>query len=379
MQDTERYFTTQMAVGRAFCDRDSERLQLQTNLAKGNHTVVVAPRRYGKTSLVCYVLNEMKADYAEVDLFCAVSAKSVCNKIAGGTSQLLKSIVPLTTKTLMTLGEYFQNASFGIKAGQLEFQLGLGKLGVDPVEELLNMLVGLEKVAAKYSKRMVIFLDEFQDLVKVDKSREIQAVIRAVAQKTQHLVFVFSGSSRYMLRKIFDDRNEPLYMLCDIIHLGRIDREHFTVHLQKLAKKKWNEGIGTDILSYILDLTELHSYYVNLLGDKLWDYAVPPATKAQIDATWGECMLSQKDKLIADLEPLSANKIKVLNVIAMLGEVMEPNGQEFLGQVRMPLGTVQKVVTYLMDNDYIYRNRSGGIVLVDPLLKKFIREKIEYI
>src|SRR3990167_611944 len=91
------------------------------------------------------------------------------------------------------------------------------------------------------------------------------------------------------LSKIFDDKNQPLYMLCKKIILNRIEEGHFKKHIQKAAKKQWNSDLSDEMVSAILTLTELHPYYVNLLCDKLWESSKKPAI-SDIERCWSESL-----------------------------------------------------------------------------------------
>ncbi|MCK4609361.1 MAG: hypothetical protein KAT71_07760, partial [Gammaproteobacteria bacterium] len=82
------YFTTKVASGKTFCNRHSERRILLNNIKKNQHTVVVAPRRYGKTSLICNALAGKRYPFAKIDLFCVVYEDDVCKKTAKGISTL---------------------------------------------------------------------------------------------------------------------------------------------------------------------------------------------------------------------------------------------------------------------------------------------------
>ena len=53
------YFPLGLAEGRAFCNRDDEREKLIANIELNRSTMVTSPRRYGKTSLVLYVLKHL--------------------------------------------------------------------------------------------------------------------------------------------------------------------------------------------------------------------------------------------------------------------------------------------------------------------------------
>jgi AAA+ ATPase superfamily predicted ATPase len=369
------YFTTKTAQGSTFCNRVEERAHLKRNIEKGHHSVIVAPRRYGKTSLVCQTLQEMKVDYTMIDLFCTVYANAICEKIVKGVSQLVRTMVPFTEKALQFVETCFKNAYVTIKAGKIEIRVESSKPTFNPVTQILDILEGLEKLAAKNNKRVVVFIDEFQDLLKADYPDEIQAAIRSLAQKSQYICFIFSGSSRYMLKKIFEDRNQPLYMLCNTIQLERIADQDFKLHMQKAAKSKWKKELPEPVMHQILTLSELHPYYFNLLCDKLWEGDKSPNEK-EVEKVWQLCLAEQKDKLISDLESLNSNRMKVLSTIALLGEVKEPNSKLFMDKVNLPLSSIQKALTYLIDYDYVYVTKENIVKLIDPLLMKFLREKL---
>ena len=46
-----KIFPSGIATGAAFCNREDERKYLKECFANNEHIVIVAPRRYGKTSL----------------------------------------------------------------------------------------------------------------------------------------------------------------------------------------------------------------------------------------------------------------------------------------------------------------------------------------
>ena len=324
----ELYFTTKIATETSFCNRQKEKDILRRNIEKNQHTVVVAPRRYGKTSLVMSVLESSKLPYARVDLFCVVYEEEICKKVAAAISILIKNLIGFSAKAIQVIEHYFKNAYISIKAGQIELKLEFNSPQQSAVAQLEELLLGLEKLTAKYKKEVVLFLDEFQDVLKVDQSSQLQAAIRLVAQQSKYVTYIFSGSSRYMLNHIFDNRNQPLYMLCYKMHLQRIAAEEFALHIQKAMQKRWRSIMPHEHIDKILTLTELHPFYVNMLCDKLWDYQKIPGDD-DIVLCWQDCLLENQGKVISDLEPLNTNRLKILLTIAAWGEVKEPNGKQF--------------------------------------------------
>ena len=170
----------------------------------------------------------------------------------------------------------------------------------------------------------------------VDASDKIQAAIRAIAQHSKYVTYIFSGSSRLMLDKIFDDKNQPLYMLCKKIILNRIDAAHFANHITTTFLKRFKKKISSALIDLILSKTQCHSYYVNVLCDKLWDKKTFPTSETILQA-WIETLDENKGKIIADLEPLNSNRLKVLATIAQLHAIKESSSKLFLDQLQFPL------------------------------------------
>lgn len=369
----EPYFTTKVATFKSFCDRESESRLLASNIKKNQHTVVIGPRRYGKTSLITRTLASLNYPSACVDLFCVVYETDVCQKVAKAISELIRGMASFSERTLQLLEQSFKHATIAFKAGQLDIRADFGKTTTSAIEQLGDLLTGLEAFAAKHKQRVVFFFDEFQDVLKVDETNKIQATIRSVAQHAKYVNFIFSGSSRMMLQKIFDDKKQPLYMLCSKIMLDRVPKNYLQTHITHAAKKHWKKEFDVKLIEVILDLTETHTFYVNLLCDKLWELEAMP-TLVDIHQGWDTALVENRGKMIADLEPLNTNRLKVLTTIALLGSVTEPNGKLFLDKVKLPLASAQNAIEFLLNHDYLFQ-KDKVLRLVDPLLKKFIVEK----
>jgi AAA+ ATPase superfamily predicted ATPase len=367
------YFTTKVATDASFCNRTAEQQTIINSVHKNQHMVIVAPRRYGKTSLVVHTLTREKIIFARIDLFCAVYEEDICRKVAKSVSSLARQITTFSEKSLQFIGQCFKLASIAIKAGKMEIKVELEKPTADSVAQLEDLLEGLEKLAKKQKKSVVLFFDEFQDVLKTSASNKIQAAIRAIAQHSKYVTYIFSGSSRVMLNKIFDDKKQPLYMLCKKIMLERITKTHLATHMQAAFSKRWKKHITPALIDVILTHTACHSYYVNVLCDKLWDSKITP-TLATIETAWQETVDENKGKIIADLEPLNTNRLKVLTTIALLNGIKEPSSKYFLDHVKLPLSSVQNTIKYLLDYDFIHHTDSG-LTLIDPVMQIFIQEK----
>ena len=106
MQD---YFPSKLALGKQFCNRVNEKALLHANIENGRHTVLIAPRRYGKSSLVFKVAEETNYPLASIDLFLAYDDKAITKRMLNGISQCLSQIMPLKQKVLDKLQSLFNH------------------------------------------------------------------------------------------------------------------------------------------------------------------------------------------------------------------------------------------------------------------------------
>ncbi|MFZ9035577.1 MAG: AAA family ATPase [Francisellaceae bacterium] len=368
-----KYFSTKVATEQSFCNRQAQRMELVDHIRNNEHSVIVAPRRYGKTSLVMQAIKEVDLAYAQVDMFCVVYEEEVIRKLAKGVSVLMQSLMSRTEKTIAFLEDVFKMATIGFKAGGFDVSVELSRntMLADHIEDLL---CGLEMIAAKAARPVVFFIDEFQDILKIEKSRQIQAAIRSVAQHSQYVTYIFSGSSRSMLEKIFDDSSQPLYMMCHKMNLGRIREAHFLTHIENAFLQHWQQSIDVDMIEHILKLTECHTYYVNALCADIMLKETPLSIE-EVNEVWDRQLVKHKAKIIAELQELNSNRLKVLINIALTGRVSEPNSRKFIEDVKLSLSSIQVAIKYLLDHDYIYQDDGKSLSLVDPLMRKFLLER----
>ncbi len=376
------YFPSKLALGGQFCNREIEKAFLKENIAQCRHTTLVAPRRYGKSSLVIKVAEELQEHRAYVDLFLAHDDAAVTKRILLGISQAISQIMPPDQKWLKKLQAIFSKFRVSLGAYGFNLEVAIENGSFDPVDRILMGLQGLEKLALSQKKRIIFFIDEFQDISEARSSKSIQGAIRHVAQETTTITFIFSGSNRRLLLELFDDKSKPLYMLCDMMHLERMSSENYHPHLQKLAKKKWGIALEKAIFEKIMQLTELHPYYVNLLCHEIWKREKLPQFDDLLN-DWETCYIKHKDRLVSDLEKLTSKQQDVLKALAV-HPALEPTGQDFVRAAKTPASSINQTIKSLMDKDMVYKIQKidesfpqlelNQIRVLDPLLAYALRK-----
>lgn len=364
-------FPLGIAIGDSFCNRKAERARLIKNIQSGQHTLIMSPRRYGKTSLAFYVINELDIPFGEADLFVSIDARRIEQSILAGVKQTITKVSNLTEQTLSIIRDFFKNKNAQWLVGTHGVNITLVPSShVDYVTSIIESLQALENLLCKQNKRAVLFLDEMQEIGEVAEGKGIEGAIRHVAQQTKHLAFVFSGSSRHLLSKMFYDRSRPLYKLCDKIILERIGEQDYVKHLNGFARAKWGIDLGGEALQTIFELTELHPYYINNLCSHVWN--LPSTTLPSADEIihcWQQIVKEDRLEIMRELSALSIGQRKILIAIAA-GQKTKLHGKDALRKLDLSSAAVSEATHVLEKGDYIeYSGENEGYHIIDPLLK----------
>ena len=91
------------AYGKAFCNREAETQKLIGNLESGKHTFVVAPRRYGKSSLCEHAFSKSGLPWDKVDFHLAITEKDIERFILNAVIRLVGKSVGKIDKLAATI------------------------------------------------------------------------------------------------------------------------------------------------------------------------------------------------------------------------------------------------------------------------------------
>ncbi len=368
------YFPTYLAMGLSFCNRKDELKRMIKDLESGVPILLISPRRYGKTSLALRVLEKIQWPYAHVDLYKAFSEEEVVRFILTGVGALLGKLETAPKKLLLLAGDFFSRLNIQVAYQGTSLALSFkDKAPQNLTEVLLATLEKLNQLAIEKKTKVVLFIDEFQMVGEVSTNHLIEAVLREVAQKSEGLVFIFSGSNRHLMEEMFNDKKRPFYKICDHISLERISEQDYVSQIQQAALEEWGQNLDSPLILKILALTERHSYYVNKLCSMLWQIDSPP-TEESIKNTWMSLVLENKSITERELSLLSLSQRKLLLFIAERGKLESAFGRESMHGMNLSIGGVQSALKNLLKADYVYKNSEGSYCILDPLLKSTLSE-----
>lgn len=374
-----KLFPLGIATKSAFCNRELERKHLANNILATKHTLIHAPRRYGKTSLIQQVHEDLvkkkqvNTRWVFTDLLLVHDHVALQDTLLKAVGRLAGEILPLQQRALKTVNRFFASFKPEIIVSEKGVSVKLLNIGQLTQNTLVEAFEGLDKAAQSTKTQAVIVIDEFQQIASIKDNISLEGAIRHAAQKSKNLTFVFSGSNRHMLTKIFDDSSRPLYHLCDRIKLDRIASEKYIKFVQKAAVKQWGKSLKDDVIEEILRLTQCHPYYVNLLCSRLWNNEEKPFPNNVAAKYWSDYVAEEHGRFIQEIGNLSPNQRAVLKGIADEVKVKHIMQRSFLRKIRLAQSSVQQSTNVLIEKDLVYKTGEGVYKVLDPSLEFYLK------
>ena len=368
---SRQLFPLGKAYGKAFCNRTAEVKKLIDNVLNGKHTFLVAPRRYGKSSLCEKAFESIELPWSKLDFHLAVTSKDAERIILNGVSELVGKSVGSVEKFLHIIKKYTKKLQPKLTVGsdKLHLELELSKNN-NPAESIAEALLVLEKLLRERNKQAVLLLDEFQEIGTMEDGKALEGAIRHAAQEMQHLALIFSGSNPHLLKNMFEDERRPLYKLCRKLVLERIEPQAYAPHLNKAAQATWHAHLSDSVFQQIMQLTECHPYYINYLCDELWSESTHLPTLASVNKAWNALVAEEKSDLLKDFFTLAPNQRKIMIHIANYGG-KNLFSNEAAKTMEIAASSISRALTSLIDKDYIDRSNEDYRLIV-PVYKTLL-------
>lgn len=363
-----KYFPLGKAYGDAFCNRETETAWLAGNMLNAKHSLLIAPRRYGKSSLAERSIEQAKLPFVTVNFHLCTTEREVAQLISNSVTKLIGLTLGRVEKLVTSIKKYVSTLnpklSLGGKVMTLEFT---SSEDVNQAVVISESLLILDKLLREKKKKAVLFFDEFQEISKINKSTHLEGAIRTAAQEMQNLAIIFSGSVRSLLLSMFEDENKPLYKLCRKLKLERISAEDYKKHINKISRKTWQRDLDEAVFSEIIALTHRHPYYINYLCDTLWQTTSKYPTVSEVTSAWKIVIEEEWSDALKEISVLSLAQRKILKYVALHSQMKNITSQETCKELGMPASTINSAVDSLVERDYI-EVEEGYYKVINPLL-----------
>lgn len=356
-------------TGSELIGREKEINEIIQTLKAGQSIALVAPRRYGKTSIMMEVLNRLSREKyftGNIDIFTIPDIEQLAFEI---TSQVLKNrkLDEALKKLKNNLGEILTNIKFRKEVEGSEFILSFGKPQKDAWEQLKSSVSFIESFALKYNKKFCFAFDEFGDIEKMNGT-EIIKLFRGIIQNQKQSVYIFSGSYESVMNKIFVTSKSPFYRMVKIVEPGFVNKGD----LIKFTEKKFKElniPFGQPDIIRGVEFTKGHPYYIRLFIQEYYFQHLQELNYSDPEMIFKRMMLSENNYLEKLWDEISNKK----ETRAVFIKIIE-TGKPYTGIDNKSIN-ISRAINELLGKGLIFADKSGYVVS-DPLLERFVKERV---
>jgi len=249
-----------------------------------------------------------------------------------------------------------------------EFSLNFDwkELRNDP-REILDLA---EKVASEKGFRIVICIDEFQNISGFDDPLFFQKRLRSHWQEHQNVSYCLYGSKRHMMLDVFTNPSMPFYKFGDMIFLEKIDTASWTGFISERFSAT-GKTISDNLAELIVRLADNHPYYVQQLSQQVWLRTENECNMMIVEQAH-QSLVEQLSLLFATItETLSNSQISFLEAI-VAGETAFSSAAVIEKYRLNSSSNVTRSRNALIDKE-ILDNNAGTVSFQDPMYSFWLK------
>ncbi len=358
-------------TGSRFVGRKKEKEQILQLLSNGQNVVLIAPRRFGKTSLTLEIMNQLnktKQYHAYIDIFSIPNMEVLSSTIV---KEVLKNkkLANVFNKIKNSASSMISNAQFKTTVQNFEFLIDFADKDTDHWKLLENSINFIDRFAKKNNRHIFCFFDEFGDINKLD-GNQIVKTFRANLQMHKNAIYLLSGSYESVMHSMFVNKSAPFYRFARIINLDFIAKEDFFNYYQKVISKE--KIIFQDAyLSEILLFTKGHPYYSQLALQTIIIHYKIDGQFPSINGLKKELMSIERNYLEKVWEDIRNNKENLQTLIELV-----KSSKGIYSALKNKKVNVARAINSLERQGFLFKREKSGYELTDPLFEAWIVHNI---
>ena len=363
-----------IASDKNFTNRNDETAKLVNNFLSSVNTILISPRRWGKSSLVIKaskiaIKKDRNLKFCFIDLNNIRHEEEFYQQLS---TQVLKTMSGRTQLMIDNarkfLGRFIPNISISPEPGSdIKLSMDWREVVMHP-DDVLDLA---EKLCVQTEKRLIICLDEFQNIGEFKDPGSLQKKMRAHWQKHKYVSYCLYGSKKHMMMHVFTSSSMPFYRFGDIFFIQKITVADWVRFITKRFKET-GKIIGKSEASLIASMADCHPYYVQQLAQQCWLRTQKICDEMIIQASF-ESIILQLSMLYQNLsDQMGSTQINFLK--ALLNNETKLSSKEVLLEYK--LGTsanVLRLKKYMMDKEILDIN-GNEIKFLDPLYKAWLEK-----
>lgn len=335
-----------------FCDRKEEQRMILYYLQNNANVTLISPRRYGKTGLIYRVFDELQSSRDDLDCYYVdiYSSHNIEGFIALLTEAVMKALKKkaFVEKFLNILGTIRPTLSYDpfTNSTQVSYTFVNEDQKKQTLKSILEFLEGQKH-------RVVIAIDEFQQIREYAEETDMEALLRTYIQPLQNVHFIFCGSKKHVMTNMFTDATKPFYESTQCLFLDAITHEAY----KDFIREKFNDGgktICDDVIDMILSWSFRHTFYTQTLCYHLYMNCRRKVEMKDFYETVAMILRQRESTFLEQRNLLTSGQWKFLMALAKEGTLMKPTASDFLTKYNLgSASSAMRMLNALIEKEMI--------------------------
>ena len=267
-----------VAYDKNFIGRAKEIKKISFLTSNHQSVLLVAPRRYGKTSLMFKVkekLEDQNIVVIHIDLMNLYSLRHLSETIIEhtynsiGLTRVIKNIKELSTSFLTNTINYLSSIKLSIE--NIEFETTSKLINDKTIEDikLFEYALSLPQTIAKLTNKKIVFMyDELGEIKHYKKYNELLKKMRSAFQIQKDITYIFAGSQYSLMHDIFQNSNSPFFKFAQKIEVEPMNDTDFKEYFKNLFIQ-FDLNVYDNFVEDIVKLSNGIPYYTMSIANKI--------------------------------------------------------------------------------------------------------------
>jgi AAA+ ATPase superfamily predicted ATPase len=242
-------------------------------------------------------------------------------------------------------------------------------------EDVTDILQLPEKIASDKGIKIVICIDEFQQIAEFSDSKTFQKRLRTVWQLQQNVSYCLFGSKKHLMNELFERRSLPFYKFGDALYLQKIATEDWVKYICERFDAT-NKSISPSLAEKIAQKVDNHSSYVQQLAWLVWIHTDEVAAEENFEEAWQDLLDQNTPLFEKQTENLTGYQLNFLRAI-IDGVSKEFTTKNVLEKYNLGTSSNVAIVKRALIKKELIDTEKKEIVISDIVLKEWLRRELK--
>jgi len=211
-----------------FCPRPQLEKDLKEHIISGQNVLIEGERRIGKSSLIIKTASGIK-NYRTVyiDIYQIKTVNDLISRITNSLVSLEKQS-GLFEKLVKVVSHLRPSLSIDSFTGSPSISFNTTeRMTPEDIDNLLDFIYREHAL-----RKIIVIFDEFQDILNIKDHESTVALLRSRIQFHSDMPYIFSGSVRKDMDRIFYDPDSPFFKSAIKLDIGLLGKKYFVKYIK---------------------------------------------------------------------------------------------------------------------------------------------------